>query len=326
MSKKLRILLIAGHGAGDPGACGHGVEADEARKVLNAMKSMFVGYDVTVETYPVGRNAYADIGNGTLQVDFANYDYVFEIHFNSFADKSANGFEVWVTPAESGIGVEQLLCSKMTDIGFANRGVKREDFRVIRTAKNRGTSAALVEVCFISNSTDMTRYSVNFNNVCEALVTGIVEGFNVGGSGNVAPPVTNPTPPPSNNAHTVEIVNNAIYVLDGPSPDNGVVQTIYKGEVYTIVSVQNGYGKLKSGAGWINLKYTKTVGGSTPQASNKVEIVNNAIYVLDGPSPDNGVVQTIYKGEVYTIVETKNGYGKLKSGAGWINLKYTKSV
>ena len=27
-----------------------------------------------------------------------------------------------------------------------------------------------------------------------------------------------------------------------------------------------------------------------------------------------------------TIVETKNGWGRLKSGIGWINLKYTKTV
>lgn len=33
----------------------------------------------------------------------------------------------------------------------------------------------------------------------------------------------------------------------------------------------------------------------------------------------NGQVE---KGEVYTIVEVKNNWGKLKSGAGWINLNY----
>ena len=34
----MRILLIAGHGAGDPGACGYVIEADENRKVVNAVK------------------------------------------------------------------------------------------------------------------------------------------------------------------------------------------------------------------------------------------------------------------------------------------------
>lgn len=140
-----------------------------------------------------------------------------------------------------------------------------------------------------------------------------------------------PVPPSNTNTdggvYKVKIVNNAIYVLNGPSPDYDIVQTIYKDEVYTIVEVKNNYGRLKSGAGWINLKYTTVVSGRVPNkpedASFRVQIVNNAIYVIDGPSPNSNIVQTIYKGEVYTIVDTENGYGKLKSGSGWINLKYT---
>lgn len=129
--------------------------------------------------------------------------------------------------------------------------------------------------------------------------------------------------------YKVKIVNNAIYVLDGPSPNNNIVRTIYKNEVYTIVEVKNGYGRLKSGAGWINLSYTATISGTAPvkpDPTHKVQIVNNAIYVLNGPSPNNDIVETIYKNEVYTIVEVKNGYGKLRSGAGWINLSYTKKL
>lgn len=40
-------------------------------------------------------------------------------------------------------------------------------------------------------------------------------------------------------------------------------------------------------------------------------------YEINGAITDKGV---------YTIVDQKNGWGKLKSGVGWINLKYTKSV
>ena len=35
---------------------------------------------------------------------------------------------------------------------------------------------------------------------------------------------------------------------------------------------------------------------------------------------------TVKKGEVYTIVEEQSGWGRLKSGAGWINLKYTARI
>lgn len=194
----MKILLIAGHGAGDPGACGYGVEATETRRVVNMLKSQFAGYEVTIDVYPINRNAYADIGNGALQVNFSNYDYVLEIHFNSSANESATGVEVWVTPAESGITVEQAIVNKVSALGYANRGVKREDFRVIRTAKNRGVSAALVEVCFISNKNDMVIYNNKFSSVCNAIVEGVSEGFGLKKTGTVETiePPTAPTVKP----------------------------------------------------------------------------------------------------------------------------------
>ncbi len=197
MSKTLRVLLIAGHGAGDPGACSnYGTEAVEARRVLNELKALFGGYNVIVDVYPTNRNAYADIGAGCCQVNFANYDYVFEIHFNSAANPESTGVEIWVTPAEQGITVEQAIVNKVSALGYSNRGVKREDFRVIRTAKNKGTSAALIEICFISNQGDMNRYNSNFTEVCNAMVEGIAEGFAIMGDlgdymSNGALPVTN---------------------------------------------------------------------------------------------------------------------------------------
>ena len=191
----MKILLIAGHGAGDPGAVGYGTESTETRRVLNEVKALFGGYDVIVDVYPTNRNAYADIGNGSLQVNFANYDYVFEIHFNSAANPEATGVEIWVTYAEQGITVEQAIVNKVAALGYSNRGVKREDFRVIRTAKNKGTSAALIETCFISNNGDMARYNSNFSKVCNAIVEGIAEGFGISKKDGYFPPVAQPTPP-----------------------------------------------------------------------------------------------------------------------------------
>lgn len=196
---KLKILLIAGHGAGDPGACSnYGTEATETRRVVNTLKGYLEAYQgVSVDIYNVNRNAYSDIGNGCLQVNFSNYDYVFEVHFNSSANASAEGVEVWVTPSESSIGVEQAIVTKVASLGYANRGVKREDFRVIRTAKNKGVSSALLETCFISNKTDMDKYNAKFNAVCDAVASGIAEGFSLTKKNNYTPPVATPTPQPT---------------------------------------------------------------------------------------------------------------------------------
>lgn len=330
----MKILLISGHGANDPGACSSfGVERDEARKIVNRMVELLKAYEVEVDVYPQYRNCYADVCNGAVQVNMADYDYVFEIHFNSASSPQANGVEIWVTPIEATVVVERNIVNKLAAIGFQNRGVKKEYFAVITHAKNKGTSSALVETCFISNQNDMNRYKNNFNNVCNAMVSGIVESFKIEKKPGVEIPKNNPDSKPSNPApaptqttsYTVKVINQAIYVIDRPSPDANIVCTVYKNDVFTIVDAQNGYGKLKSGAGWINLKYTIPTSSAKTQTF-KVKIVNDAIYVIDGPSPDANIVQTVFKNEVYTIVGVDNGYGKLKSGAGWINLKYTTEV
>ena len=191
----MKILLISGHGANDPGACSnYGTEATETRKVVNQLKALFGGYDVQVDVYNQNRNAYDDVKSGSLQVNFADYDYVLEIHFNSSANASATGVEIYVTPLENGVTVEQAIVNKVSALGFPNRGVKREDFCVIRTAKNKGVSSALLEVCFISNKEDMNNYNTKFATVCNAIVEGVAEGFGLTKKANFVPPVVQPTP------------------------------------------------------------------------------------------------------------------------------------
>ena len=54
-----------------------------------------------------------------------------------------------------------------------------------------------------------------------------------------------------------------------------------------------------------------------------VRITASVLNVRKGAGTSYAVVRTVKKGEAYTIVEEKNGWGKLKSGAGWIYLSYT---
>ena len=45
-----------------------------------------------------------------------------------------------------------------------------------------------------------------------------------------------------------------------------------------------------------------------------------------GPGTDYRIKMSIGFGGAYTIVEERNGWGKLKSGIGWIYLLYTQEV
>ena len=55
--------------------------------------------------------------------------------------------------------------------------------------------------------------------------------------------------------------------------------------------------------------------------------INTAVLNVRAGAGTNYKVNTqVKKNQVYTIVEEKNGWGKLKSGAGWISLDYTVPV
>ena len=57
--------------------------------------------------------------------------------------------------------------------------------------------------------------------------------------------------------------------------------------------------------------------------SYTVKITADVLNVRNGPSTRYKINTSVKKGEVYTIVDEKDGWGKLKSGAGWISLAYT---
>lgn len=66
--------------------------------------------------------------------------------------------------------------------------------------------------------------------------------------------------------------------------------------------------------------------GKAEKTPYKVKITASVLNVRKGAGTKYAVATTVKKGEVYTIVDEKNGWGKLKSGAGWISLKYTKTL
>lgn len=58
----------------------------------------------------------------------------------------------------------------------------------------------------------------------------------------------------------------------------------------------------------------------------KVKINTDVLNVRKDANTTSKVITTVKKNEIYTIVEEKDGWGKLKSGTGWIKLSYAKKV
>ena len=81
--------------------------------------------------------------------------------------------------------------------------------------------------------------------------------------GTVTPVVPTPQPvqpqPTSEFPYIVQITASVLNIRKGPSTNYPVVGQIKDRGKYTIMEVQNGFGRLKSGAGWISMKYTKRI-------------------------------------------------------------------
>lgn len=76
--------------------------------------------------------------------------------------------------------------------------------------------------------------------------------------------------------------------------------------------------------------YRKSSGTGTKSkevgTAHLVKVDTDALNVRKGPGTQYGIVTTVKRGDVYTIVEMSGNWGRLKSGVGWINTKYTKQL
>ena len=66
--------------------------------------------------------------------------------------------------------------------------------------------------------------------------------------------------------------------------------------------------------------------GTSEATSYRVKVLHSALNIRQGPGTNYSIVGVIRDRGVYTIVETKGTWGKLKSGKGWISLGWCKKL
>ena len=102
-----------------------------------------------------------------------------------------------------------------------------------------------------------------------------------------------------------------------------------KGSTYEVTRIDGNRLLLSDIVSWV-WDYDVERIGSTIQSNSDnsflVEIICDSLNIRQQADFNSKVVGTVKRGEVFTIVEEKNGLGKLKSGVGYIsmNTKYVK--
>lgn len=178
----------------------------------------------------------------------SSYDWYVDIHANCYSKESANGVETLVYADNK--PEAHAISKNISALGFYNRGVKvRTDLYIL---KNTKAKALLVECFFISNKKDCDLYNkVGAKAIAIAIAEGLTGEKYKANTSNTTSDTQTPT-----TSYLVKITASVLNVRKGAGTNYAIATTIKKNEVYTIVEEKNGWGKLKSGAGWISLSYT----------------------------------------------------------------------
>ena len=192
MAAKKKVLLIAGHGEGDPGACSKwGQEADYARELATLVKKS-IGKKLNVTMYDQKKNCYYQSKAGNVP-DYAAYDYTLEIHFNAKTSKDPDGdgrltgVGGYYHPNNSGHEIANAIVDAIANLGFK---VWLKDTSTgllnLNNAQRAGAKYYLLETAFIDDGDDMRWYTEHKAVVAKAIAQQLISGL--GGSGSAEEP------------------------------------------------------------------------------------------------------------------------------------------
>lgn len=160
----LKVYPSAGHHDNDPGAVANNYrEADLTKEFRNLMSDEFKKHNhdhIMDYDWEINRQHQARIkpGSGSVLLD---------IHFNAAANPLATGTEVFVASNANQNSIDfatELAEVTAKTLGIVNRGVKKEgasQHNRIGILHTKAGIAALLEICFITNPSDMEKYQAN---------------------------------------------------------------------------------------------------------------------------------------------------------------------
>lgn len=142
--------------------------------------------------------------------------------------------------------------------------------------------------------------------------------------------IAKPIEQPMNVPFLATIIVDELNIRKEADFNSEIVGVVKKNNTYTIIEVKNGLGRLASGIGWISINEKYVIKKPKVQEFQQytVKILVDTLNIRQDAGTSYAIVGTVKKGQVFTIVEEKNGWLKLKSGIGYIsgNTKYVQKV
>lgn len=169
-----KILLVAGHGQGDPGASGGGYnEASSMRQLVSKIKQLIPD---KVDVYDPNKDCYQQ--NGLASTHYQN---VIEFHMDGAVNPKACGGHVIIAAGFSPDNLDTRLKEVINNnigiwAGTPSGVSKRNDLQNLNVAAQRGIAYRLLELGFITNGHDRIKTISNMENLAKELALAISGG------------------------------------------------------------------------------------------------------------------------------------------------------
>lgn len=265
MAKK--VFLSAGHGGKDPGACAYGMkESNINLVVMLACRDELKRHGVTVVCSRT-KDESDPVAEEVREANASKADIAVSFHVNAGKGDGSESF--YYKGDAKGLRLAQL-CEKYTkQLGQNSRGIK--DGSHLYFVNSTTMTAVLCEIGFIDNDKDNDIFDTTAEqkafgvSYAKAILEylGITYKKQSASASSSATTSSTTTKKDTFKSYVVQITAKTLNVRTGAGTKYKVVTQVKKDFKYTIVEEKtvsgSKWGKLKSGAGWINLNYTKKV-------------------------------------------------------------------
>lgn len=270
-----KVFINAGHGGRDSGAVGFVVEKDVNLIMAKAAKEYLEKNNVDVYMHEDDLNDRSQSSTDVINAcESYKPDIAIDCHANAGGGK---GFEIYKGISGLGDKLAEYIEDEVKKIGQNSRGIKtrknsngRDYYYFIRQTS---CPAVICEAAFVDNKADaeMLDTEAECKRFGEAYARGILRYFNIGDSCTGATDKGEAEQTDNDKAeatqkaavepYLVKVTADALHIRNTPAMSNNIVGVIRDKGVYTIVDEHiadnHRWGRLKSGAGWIALEYTK---------------------------------------------------------------------
>lgn len=268
-----KVYIGVGHGGSDSGAVGNGLK--EKDMTLDISKACYDYLKKNKVDVKISRTTDKDssINSKVTEANSWGADLVVEIHINAGGGDGAEVYHSRV--GGKGKVLAQNILNEICKLGQQSRGIKTkldsdgsDYFGMIRMTD---APAVLVECAFIdTKDVQIVDAYAERVKMGEAIGKGVLTTLGIKPTtteSTTSKPTTNTTSSATSTfkAYKVKITTDALRIRKGAGTNYAQVGMIRDRGVYTIVAESKGqgstkgWGKLKSGAGWISLDYTKKV-------------------------------------------------------------------